>query len=91
MEYITKEKIFQIYIHKRIHINLQINKFKNKKIETKEILELFNSIKLTCTKIWQAWDAIWKRPSCKLCPVCSIFSERLLPFQVKKDIAMHLL
>lgn len=51
MEYITKEKIFQIYIHKRIHINLQINKFKNKKIETKEILELFNSIKLTCTKI----------------------------------------
>lgn len=41
--------------------------------------------------MWQAWEAIWKRPSCKLRPVRSVLSEQLFPFQPKKDIPISFL
>lgn len=40
---------------------------------------------LTCTRIWQACDAIWNRPSCRLRPVCS---EPPPIFRPKNDISI---
>lgn len=46
--------------------------------------------RLTCTRMWQACDAIWKRPSCKLWPVCSEPPPPPPPpiFRPKNDISI---